>query len=258
MKPDAFVRDDGQRGAVVDRFTAGDGTPHAVVEFPDGIRFELPESLLPDAADGSSDAPALPRKDVEAGGGRIVIPVIAEQLAIEKRAVPRGIVRIHKRIESRDEVVEQPLLRQTVTVEHVPINKLVEGDPPAPRQEGDWTVIPIVEEVLVVEKRLMLVEEVRIARQEITVQEPQTVTLRREVVEVERLPADAASLPIEEPHVNGVSAAPRAASADDRETEERKTPEETKAGTVDAVDSDLPNAERDNPPHPPHGGSAWE
>lgn len=248
MKPDAFVRDDGQRGAVVDRFVTVDGTPYAVVEFPDGMRFELPENILPDAPDGTSDAPALSGKNVEAGGGRIVIPVIAEQLAVEKRAIPRGIVRIHKRVESRNEIVEQPLLRQTVAIEHVPINLLIEGDPPAPRQEGDWTVIPIVEEVLVVEKRLMLVEEVRIARQEITVQEPQTVTLRREVVEVERLPADAAPLPIEEPYTNGVSAPLRSANAEDGTARQRE----------EAKESDLPDGGTNESPRTLRGGSAWE
>jgi hypothetical protein len=131
MRPDTFLRDDGQRGAVVDRINGPDGTPLAVIEFPDGMRFEVPESLLPDAP--GEDAPALSRKVVEAGGGRIIIPVIAEQLSVEKRSVPRTIVRVHKRVESRDEVIEEPLLKQTVTVERIPINQLVEGEPPAPR-----------------------------------------------------------------------------------------------------------------------------
>jgi uncharacterized protein (TIGR02271 family) len=234
MRPDTFLRDDGQRGAVVDRINGPDGTPLAVIEFPDGMRFEVPESLLPDAP--GEDAPALSRKVVEAGGGRIIIPVIAEQLSVEKRSVPRTIVRVHKRVESRDEVIEEPLLKQTVTVERIPINQLVEGEPPAPRQEGEWTVIPIVEEVLVVEKRLMLVEEVRVARQETTVQEPQTVTLLREVVEVERLPAGEASR-------NGRDDAPIVA----------KEETENAANSGEASDADLPNIPGESGPPPAEG-----
>jgi uncharacterized protein (TIGR02271 family) len=198
MKPDTFIREDGQRGAVVDRIADADGTIHAVIEFPDGMRFEVPESLLPDATNGDGSVGHLHRRTVEAGGGRIIIPVIAEHLSVTKRQVPHTVVRVHKRVETHDEVIQASLRRQNVVVEHVPINQLVEGEPPAPRQEGEWTVIPIVEEVLVVEKRLMLVEEVRVARQETTVEEPKTVTLRREVVEVERLPADATTLPTED------------------------------------------------------------
>jgi stress response protein YsnF len=57
------------------------------------------------------------------------------------------------------------------------------------RQEGDTTVIPVVEEVVVVEKRLRLVEAVRISKRQAIRHEPQSITLRRQEAVVERLPA---------------------------------------------------------------------
>ncbi|MFD1693079.1 DUF2382 domain-containing protein [Azotobacter chroococcum] len=59
---------------------------------------------------------------------------------------------------------------------------------PQVRQEGDVTVIPVLEEVLVVEKRLVLKEELRVRR--VVHEEPHSVpvTLRREQVTVERTP----------------------------------------------------------------------
>jgi stress response protein YsnF len=84
-------------------------------------------------------------------------------------------------------------LHEEVDVERVEINEFVDG-PRAVRQEGDVTVIPVMEEVLVVEKRLMLKEEIRLRRRVHETREPQQVTVRHEHVEVDRLedsPGDA-------------------------------------------------------------------
>jgi stress response protein YsnF len=78
-----------------------------------------------------------------------------------------------------------PLSRERVEVERVAVNRIVE-QAPAVRTEGDVTIIPVLEEVLVVEKRLMLREEVRLVRRREETREQQTVTLRKEEVEVTR------------------------------------------------------------------------
>jgi hypothetical protein len=57
--------------------------------------------------------------------------------------------------------------------------------PAASRVEGDWYVVPVMEEVLVVRKQLMLKEEVRIRRQPVTEAQEVRETLRRERVELE-------------------------------------------------------------------------
>jgi uncharacterized protein (TIGR02271 family) len=117
----------------------------------------------------------------------LVIPVVEEQLEVGKQLVETGKVRISKFVEAREVVVDEPLRREKVNVEHVPINQVVSGDVPQVREEGDVTVIPILEERVVTRKELVLVEEVRIRRERSEYHDPQTVTLRKEVVNVERL-----------------------------------------------------------------------
>jgi uncharacterized protein (TIGR02271 family) len=71
-----------------------------------------------------------------------------------------------------------------VVIERVPINRVVEA-PIAARSEEDTLIIPLLEEVLVVEKRLLLKEEVRITKRQVETHMPQRVTLRREEATVE-------------------------------------------------------------------------
>jgi hypothetical protein len=66
-----------------------------------------------------------------------------------------------------------------------------------PHHDGDTLVIPVLRETVVVEKRLFLVEEVRITRTAVRERVQQPVTLRAEQIEIERLDADAASRPSE-------------------------------------------------------------
>jgi len=116
--------------------------------------------------------------------GTMVMPVIAEALNVEKREVEHA-VRVSKTVRTEDVVVDEPLHREDISVEHIMVNRYIEEPLPI-RYEGDTTIVPLVEEVLVVEKRLLLREEIRITRQKSTVNNPQTYTLRREDVHVER------------------------------------------------------------------------
>jgi uncharacterized protein (TIGR02271 family) len=125
----------------------------------------------------------------------LVIPVVEERLEVARERVETGRVRISKSVESREVVVDDPLKRETVRVEHVPINQVVTGDVPQVREEGDVTVIPILEERVVTRTELVLVEEVRIHRDHSEYNDPQRVTLRKEVVAVERFDEDGRPLP---------------------------------------------------------------
>jgi uncharacterized protein (TIGR02271 family) len=121
---------------------------------------------------------------------QLVIPVVAEEATFSTQEVVRGVVRVHKRVETYEETWDAPLTTETVTVERVPVNTLVEGEAPQTREEDGVIIIPVLEEVLVVEKRLLLREEVRLTKQATTVSSPQAVTLRREAVKVERTTPD--------------------------------------------------------------------
>ena len=123
------------------------------------------------------------------GDEHVVVPVLGEELKVGKRTVETGRIRVSKRVREEEQVVDTPLMREAVSVERVPVNRMVDG-PQATRQEGDTTVIPVVEEVLVVEKRLMLKEEIRVTRKRSEVQEPVRATVRREEVKIERVAAE--------------------------------------------------------------------
>ena len=121
------------------------------------------------------------------GDESTVVPVVAEELRVGKRTVETGRVRITKQVREEEEIVDQPTRSEEVVVERVPINQVVAA-PPAPRQEGDTMIFPVLEEVVVIERRLMLKEEVRITTRVSETRHPQTVTLRSEDVKIERVP----------------------------------------------------------------------
>ena len=113
-----------------------------------------------------------------------VIPVLREELKVSKREVETGRVVVHKTVSERDESVEM-LLRQTdVSVERVPIGRTV-TEAPASREEGDVLIIPVLEEVLVVEKRLILKEELHIRKTTTERTAHEVVRLRTETVQIE-------------------------------------------------------------------------
>jgi uncharacterized protein (TIGR02271 family) len=130
---------------------------------------------------GEADAGGRRRED-----GTVVVPVIAEQLEVQKRTVEAGGVRVRKTVSEREEVVDVPLLREEVQVRRVPVGRVVEGPVPV-RHVGDTIIVSLLEEVLVVEKRLMLKEELHITKEQVETYRPQRVVLRTEEAVVERV-----------------------------------------------------------------------
>ena len=124
--------------------------------------------------------------DSQTSGEKLVIPVIAEEITVGKKIIESGKVRISKRISEHEELVDVPLFREEVRVERVPINLFVEALPPV-RQEGDTMIIPVVEEQIVIQKKLLLVEELRVRKEVVEHHQPQTVNLRKEEVEIKRI-----------------------------------------------------------------------
>ena len=92
-----------------------------------------------------------------------VIPLTQEELSVTTRKVETGRVRVSTRMLEHTGLARADLYQEDVKVEHVPIGREVDAAPPI-REEGDTIIIPIVEEIMVVEKRLVLREEVRITR----------------------------------------------------------------------------------------------
>ena len=114
-----------------------------------------------------------------------VVPIVEETAVVRKERVVTETVRLHKRVHEEEEVLDVPVQTEAIEVERVPVGRWVDA-PVEVRCEGDTTVYPVVEEVLVVEKRLRLVEEVRVTRRQETRRVQERVALRREEVVVER------------------------------------------------------------------------
>lgn len=148
----------------------------------DGHLVMLPRAALTEQPDGSYRVGfSLTRFQQD---GVMVIPVMQEALSVEKREIERP-VRVTKTVRSEDVTVDEPLNRTDVDVTRVAVNRYV-TEAPKVRTEGDRTIIPLVEEVLVVERRLLLREEIHITQKQAVVHNPQVYTLRREDVMVER------------------------------------------------------------------------
>lgn len=116
------------------------------------------------------------------------IKIINEELEIGKRIVADGTVRLSVRSDFVDEVAEYTLDQTVIEIDRVPIDQPVEFAPPV-RTQGDVTIIPVVQERLVMVKQLVLVEEIHVhkRRQTESVREP--VQLRKQSVTVERVEA---------------------------------------------------------------------
>jgi uncharacterized protein (TIGR02271 family) len=118
-----------------------------------------------------------------------VLPLLAEEVAVSKQVVETGRVQVARVTHEREQLIDELLAHETVEIDRTPINRQVETMP-AIREEGDTVVIPIVEEVLVVERRLLLKEEVRVRRVHSTERHQESVTLRHHEAVVTRLPVE--------------------------------------------------------------------
>jgi len=194
---------DGARGTIR-LWPLNQDDPRALIQFNDGQQVVVPSDALTLQRDGSYylsfSRDELQRQNNVFGGSSQtvqtaqrdndqtrVIPLIVEHAVVQKQRVESGRVRLHKSVRERQEIIDQLLYREEAQIEHVPVNRIVD-QAEAPRNEGDTLIVPLMEQTLVVEKRLMLKEELRITKRQIEYHEPQRVTLRREEVQVERTP----------------------------------------------------------------------
>jgi stress response protein YsnF len=150
-------------------------------------------TVLPERAGRSGDgsAPvsekALP---VQEHGAEETLLLAEEEVHVGKREVTTGKVRVRTLVDVVTEPVRASLQEETVEVTRVPIDREI-SEAPQVRTENGVTIVPVVEEVLVVEKRLVLKEELHIRRQTHTEDVEVPVEVRKQRVEVERVPVNA-------------------------------------------------------------------
>jgi uncharacterized protein (TIGR02271 family) len=116
-----------------------------------------------------------------------VIPIIQERAVVKKRIVETGRVRIRKSVREYEEHIDIPHVHEEVKVDRVPLDQVVETVPEV-RTEGEVTIIPIVEERYVVQKQLVLVEELHVRRERHETHQPEVVKVMKEEVDIDRLP----------------------------------------------------------------------
>jgi uncharacterized protein (TIGR02271 family) len=118
-------------------------------------------------------------------GNTVVVPLHGEKLAVSRRTVETAIVQVSTVTQSNDALVYEPLTHERVEIERIPVGRVVETAPSI-REEGDITIIPVLEETVVIEKRLVLKEEIHVRRVRVTEQHRETVVLREQEVVIKR------------------------------------------------------------------------
>lgn len=118
-----------------------------------------------------------------------VLEVSEEQLVVGIHQSVTGRVRISTTTDTIDRIVRQELETTRAEVVRVPIDRTLEvgESPPAPRVEGAVTIIPIFEEILVMETRLHLKEEVHVTTYATLEEIEVPVALRRQQAIVEQV-----------------------------------------------------------------------
>lgn len=117
--------------------------------------------------------------------GEIRLPVVEERTLVGKRKVVTGRVTVHVQPHTRTQTVDIPVADERVRVQRMAVNRVVDRPAPA-RQEGDTLVVPVYQEIVVVQKKLVLKEEIRITRQQLTTRRRRRVQLRAEEARILR------------------------------------------------------------------------
>lgn len=130
-----------------------------------------------------------PLDAVTAGAEGLRIPILQEEVTVETREQELERVRVVTSSSTAQVAVDATLERDEVEVRRVPVGREV-TEAPAIREDGDLTIVPVLEERLIVEKRLFLVEEIHLVRRRVSKTVSIPAELRRTKVEIERSTSD--------------------------------------------------------------------
>jgi len=139
------------------------------------------------------NAPERPRSpDAVRTGDETIVPVVAERAEVSVQERATGQVRVAIRTGTVERTLEETLETTTADIVRVPIDRELAFDEimPVTRVEDGVTIVPVVEERLVVEKRLVLVEEIRIERSIAVEDVSVPVSLRQQHVDIDRTTED--------------------------------------------------------------------
>jgi stress response protein YsnF len=114
-----------------------------------------------------------------------VIPVVNEEVRADIIPVKTGGVRVIKRVEGHDEILQQELRKSRVQVKRVKTDRVVDGPQPV-RRVGNTVIVPVVTERLRVEKEWVVTEEIQITQLDERETVEQKVRVNEEYAEIER------------------------------------------------------------------------
>ena len=120
---------------------------------------------------------------------KIILPLVAETSHLEKRSVRTGKVRISTVLENVEEIASATLQEERVEVTRVPVNQPVKEAPTIRTVDG-VTIVPVLEEIMVIEKQLILKEELHIHRRVTTQKIEVPVSLKKQRAVIERVEGD--------------------------------------------------------------------
>jgi stress response protein YsnF len=119
---------------------------------------------------------------------RLTAVLHAEEISVSRQQSEGDTYRVSTITRERERPVDEELHHQRVEIRRVPISQPVSAMPPV-REEGDTTIMSVVEEVVVIERRLMLKEEIHIRRVHVTEHHQETVIVREQEAVITRTEA---------------------------------------------------------------------
>jgi uncharacterized protein (TIGR02271 family) len=129
----------------------------------------------------------------ELPAGETYFPLYAEDLTLSKRQVAGDKVQVSTVTREDSTFVDETLNHERVQIDRIPIGRQVDAVPPV-RQEGDTTILSVVEESIVIERRLILKEEVHIRRIHVSERHQEAVILRKQEAVITRIEPNNAEL----------------------------------------------------------------
>ena len=114
-----------------------------------------------------------------------ILHLAEEKLSVSREEVLDGYVTVKRQTSTHSEPVSLLLRRENVEVTHVPKNERIASMPDIREEEG-VLIVPVVEEEVEIIRRLVLKEELHIRRTHEEVPWEETVSLRKQYVEIDR------------------------------------------------------------------------
>jgi len=117
------------------------------------------------------------------------LPLTEEVLHLSKQEISTGKVRVHTVVDTEEKFVRETLEQRSVEVTRIPKNEVLVAVPTV-RTENGVVIVPVFEEVVVVETKLVLREEVHIRTNVSQDTVEFDVPIRKQRAVVERLNED--------------------------------------------------------------------